>query len=154
MCHLYSHTLKCLSINWHYSFHFKLYFSGIWLWVQKAVKVLWTGAFSMKITDGNSNSWVVARSELKKQHAVLERFVSFVYHFCFELEPDWDDPLEPLRLSDECDRERLFLRPPEEDLERLLFWPLSGDDEGERDFFFGETEPFPDLELDLLMGKR
>lgn len=86
---------------------------------------------------------------MKKQHAVLERFVSFVNHFCFELEPDWDDPLEPLRLSDECDRERLFLRPPEEDLERLLFWPLSGDDEGERDFFFGETEPFPDLELDL-----
>lgn len=44
---------------------------------------------------------------------------------------------------------RLFLRPPEEDLERLLFWPPSGDDEGERDLFFEEAEPFPDLELDL-----
>lgn len=55
-------------------------------------------------------------------------------------------------LSDECDRARLFLRPPEEDLERLLFWPPSGDDEGERDLFFEEAEPFPDLELDLSKG--
>lgn len=55
-------------------------------------------------------------------------------------------------LSDECDRARLFLRPAEEDLERLLFWPPSGDDEGERDLFFEEAEPFPDLELDLSKG--
>ncbi len=52
-------------------------------------------------------------------------------------------------LSDECDRARLFLRPPEEDLERLLFWPPLGDNDGERDLFFEEAEPFPDLELDL-----
>lgn len=52
----------------------------------------------------NSNSWVVAIAQKKnwswkKQHAVLERFVSFVNHFCFELEPEWDDPDEPLRLK-------------------------------------------------------
>lgn len=54
----------------------------------------------------NSNSWVVAIAQKtkqnwsrKKQHAVLERFVSFVNHFCFELEPEWDDPDESLRLK-------------------------------------------------------
>lgn len=53
-------------------------------------------------------------------------------------------------LSDDWERERLFLRPPEEDLERLLFWPLSGDCEDERDLFLEEVEPFPERELDLL----
>lgn len=53
-------------------------------------------------------------------------------------------------LSDDCERERLFLRPPDDDLERLLFWPLSGDGEDERDPFLEEAEPFPERELDLL----
>lgn len=52
-------------------------------------------------------------------------------------------------LSDERDLERLRFLPPDEDLERLRFCPLSGEEEGERDLFWGE-EPFPDLELDLL----
>lgn len=52
-------------------------------------------------------------------------------------------------LSDERDRERLRFLPPDEDLERLCFVLLSGEEEGERDLFWGE-EPFPDLELDLL----
>lgn len=54
-------------------------------------------------------------------------------------------------LSDECDLERLLFLPPDEDLERLRFCLLSGEEEGERDLFWGE-EPFPDLELDLLEG--
>ncbi|KAF0042066.1 hypothetical protein F2P81_005598 [Scophthalmus maximus] len=52
-------------------------------------------------------------------------------------------------LSDERDLERLRFLPPDEDLERLRFCPPSGEEEGERDLFWGE-EPFPDLELDLL----
>lgn len=52
-------------------------------------------------------------------------------------------------LSDECDLERLRFLPPDEDLERLRFCLLSGEEDGERDLFWGE-EPFPDLELDLL----
>lgn len=52
-------------------------------------------------------------------------------------------------LSDERDLERLRFLSPDEDLERLRFCPLSGEEEGEGDFFRGE-EPFPDLELDLL----
>lgn len=52
-------------------------------------------------------------------------------------------------LSDEWDLERLLFLPPDEDLERLRFWLLSGEEEGERDLFPGE-EPLPDLELDLL----
>ncbi len=54
----------------------------------------------------NSNSWVVAIAQKtgvwnkqKQKHAVLEGFVSFVNHFCFELEPEWDDPDEPLCLQ-------------------------------------------------------
>ena len=54
-------------------------------------------------------------------------------------------------LSDERDLERLLFLPPDEDLERLRFCLLSGEEEGERDLFRGE-EPFPDLELDLLEG--
>lgn len=61
----------------------------------------------------NSNSWVVAIAQKKqnkngvgkKQHAVLERFVSFVNHFCFELEPEWDDPDESLRLKSDRKKE-------------------------------------------------
>lgn len=52
-------------------------------------------------------------------------------------------------LSDERDLERLRFLPPDEDLERLRFCLLSGEEDGERDLFWGE-EPFPDLELDLL----
>lgn len=52
-------------------------------------------------------------------------------------------------LSDERDLERFRFLSPDEDLERLRFCPLSGEEEGEGDFFRGE-EPFPDLELDLL----
>lgn len=54
-------------------------------------------------------------------------------------------------LSDERDLDRLLFLPPDEDLERLRFCPPSGEEEGERDLFWGE-EPFPDLELDLLEG--
>lgn len=54
-------------------------------------------------------------------------------------------------LSDEWDLERLRFLPPDEDLERLRFCLPSGEEEGERDLFWGE-EPFPDLELDLLGG--
>lgn len=56
-------------------------------------------------------------------------------------------------LSDDWERERLFLRPPDEDLERLLFRPLSGDSEDERDLFLEEAEPLPERELDLLKMK-
>lgn len=52
-------------------------------------------------------------------------------------------------LSDERDLERRLFLPSDEDLERLRFCLLSGEEEGERDLFCGE-EPFPDLELDLL----
>lgn len=52
-------------------------------------------------------------------------------------------------LSDECDLERLRFLPPDEDLERLRFRVLSGEEDGVRDLLWGE-EPFPDLELDLL----
>lgn len=54
-------------------------------------------------------------------------------------------------LSDERDLDRLLFLPPDEDLERLRFCFPSGEEEGERDLFWGE-EPFPDLELDLLEG--
>lgn len=54
-------------------------------------------------------------------------------------------------LSDERDLDRLLFLPPDEDLERLRFCLPSGEEEGERDLFWGE-EPFPDLELDLLGG--
>lgn len=54
-------------------------------------------------------------------------------------------------LSDEWDLDRLLFLPPDEDLERLRFCLPSGEEEGERDLFWGE-EPFPDLELDLLGG--
>lgn len=51
-------------------------------------------------------------------------------------------------LSDERDLERLLFLPPDEDLERLRFCVRSGEEEGERDLFWGE-EPFPDLELEF-----
>ena len=58
---------------------------------------------------------------------------------------------ETPNLSDDWDLERFRFLPPDEDLERLRFPLLSGEEEGECDLFRGE-EPFPDLELDLLEG--
>lgn len=58
---------------------------------------------------------------------------ALLHYFFLELvrEPEWEDPDDDLRrLSGDRDLDRLFLRSPdEEDLERLRFLLLSGEDD-------------------------
>ena len=56
-------------------------------------------------------------------------------------------------LSDDWDLERLFFLFSDEDPEWLLFRPLSGEEEAdrERDLFLDDEEPLRDLELDLFV---
>lgn len=71
-------------------------------------------------------------------HKIIE--TKAVHHLVFHRNPN---------LSDDWDLERLFFLFPDDDLERLLFLPLSGEEEADRDLFLEDEDPLGDLELDL-----